>query len=377
MKIAYISGSYLPSRQANSIHVMRMSEAMASLGHDVTLYARRGEIDGQSMNVAQLHEFYDVPGTAGLAILPKSRFAQGREFWYALSLRRRISQQKPDLIYGRHTLGLFACRHIARTVYEIHSVRSGLTELIERRLIRSRGFAGVVSITQKLSEDFQHQHSYEAPIHVEPDAVNPVDYDTITPISLPGVDRLKVGYCGHLYPGRGGEFLVELARMLPQMDFHLVGGEPSDIERCQKLSDGLSNLIFHDFVRPQSIPQFLKAFDILVAPYQDRVQAFGKENIAKWISPMKLFEYMDAGKPIVVSDLPVLREVVTHGKTAWMVSTGDLQQWKAALLQLQDVTQRQSLGMAAQKLVRSDFTWNARAQRIFKRLSTTAEMSDS
>ena len=262
---------------------MRMAEALASLGHEVTLYARRGEIDGQAMNLADVQDFYDVTGTARLAILSKSRFAQGREFWYALDLRRRIARQSPDLIYGRHTLGLFACRHLAHTVYEIHSVRSGLTELIERRLIRSPGFDGVVSITQRLSEDFQRQHSYDGPIHVEPDAVNPVDYDAVTPISLPANGRLKIGYCGHLYPGRGGEFLVELARLLPQMDFHLVGGEPTDIERCQKLSAELSNLVFHGFVRPQEIPQFLKAFDILVAPYQDHVQAFGKENIAKWI----------------------------------------------------------------------------------------------
>ena len=92
---------------------------------------------------------------------------------------------------------------------------------------------------------------------------------------------------------------------------------------------------------------------------------------------MKLFEYMDAGKPIVVSDLPVLREVLTSGQTARMVPTGDLHQWKAALLRLQDVAERESLGFAAQELVRRDFTWNARAQRILERFTTTAEMSDS
>jgi len=371
MRIAYISGSYLPSRQANSIHVMRMTDALARLGHEVTLYARTGATDGnnQSPSTQSLREYYGVSGAAKVRLVPTLRFAQGRELLYAWQLRRLVTEEKPDLLYGRHVMGLVACQQVAPIAYEIHSIRSGLSAFLESRLLQAKQFSGIVSITHKLADDFRSQHQVKTTIAVEPDAVDCVDYDLIDPVSLPGAGRLAVGYCGHLYPGRGGEFLIELAGSLPEIDFHLVGGEDIDIERCRDLARGLPNLHFHGFVQPQRIPKYLKAFDVLVAPYQQQVQAFGKENIAKWISPMKLFEYMDAGKPIVVSDLSVLHEVITDQEIARLVPAGNLNAWTSALRDLLDSGQRERLGIAAKELVRRRYTWTSRAERILQHLA--------
>lgn len=368
MKIAYISGSYLPSRQANSIHVMRMTSAMARLGHDVTLYAREsstGESSkGESMN--ELAGHYGVAANVRIMRLPVARAVYGRELSYAWRLRKLVSRDRPDLVYGRHLAGLMATVGMGPTIYEVHSLRAGINPWMERLLLRHRNLKAVVAITAALAGDFSRRHHPRAPVLIEPDAVDPTTYELIQPMTLSGTGRLRIGYCGHLYPGRGGELLVEIARRRPDYDLHLVGGEPRDIARLTERTQGLTNLYFHGFVAPQQVPAYLSAMDVLAAPYQTRVEAAGRENTVRWMSPMKLFEYLDAGKPIVISDLPAITEVVVHDETALLTPPDSVDAWCAAIDRLQDGELRARLGRNGQEFVRRRFTWEQRAQRVLR-----------
>lgn len=89
------------------------------------------------------------------------------------------------------------------------------------------------------------------------------------------------------------------------------------------------------------------------------------QQFAYYTSPLKLFEYMAAGRAIVASDLPGWADVVTHGKTALLVPAGDVDALAAAIQQLYDDAHlRESLGTQAQLHVRQHYTWAARAQQI-------------
>jgi glycosyltransferase involved in cell wall biosynthesis len=98
-------------------------------------------------------------------------------------------------------------------------------------------------------------------------------------------------------------------------------------------------------------------------PYQQKVAASSGGDIARYLSPMKLFEYMACGRAIVSSNLPVLREILSPS-TAILLPPGDQESWVQAIVSLrEDPTTCQQLGAAAKREVVA-YTWEARASRI-------------
>jgi glycosyltransferase involved in cell wall biosynthesis len=107
--------------------------------------------------------------------------------------------------------------------------------------------------------------------------------------------------------------------------------------------------------------------DILIAPYGPRVAHSGTGDISRWMSPLKIFEYMAAARPIVTSDLPVLREVLRNNETALLCQPGDVQAYVAALRRLAaDFDLRNKLGSAGRDLLEAKYTWENRAKRVFE-----------
>lgn len=180
-----------------------------------------------------------------------------------------------------------------------------------------------------------------------------------------------VGYIGHLYPGKGMETIAALAPLCPWATFHIVGGYSEDIEKWQVETKNLPNITFHGFQQQTALPGFLAAFDAVLAPYQRKVYGHkGTSNLADWMSPLKLFEYMAAGKPILCSDLPVLREVLTDRRNGLLCTPEDIQAWQKALETLcDDFDLAQKLGRQAKQDFLEHYTWDARARSIIEILS--------
>lgn len=185
--------------------------------------------------------------------------------------------------------------------------------------------------------------------------------------SLGDSKKFQVGYIGHLYPGKGMEIISLLASRLPQMDFHVVGGMDEDIARWQQTGTA-PNLHFHGFVRHADLPWYFENFDVLLAPYQKTVMGIGRKNDnAPWMSPLKLFEYMASEKAIICSDLPVLREILTHKKDALLIPPEDIEAWMGALLTLKDNSElRKGLAISAKEKFLARHTWEKRAGEVLR-----------
>jgi len=196
-----------------------------------------------------------------------------------------------------------------------------------------------------------------------PDAADPMT----TAEADPGDSerRVRVGYVGSLYPGRGVELILEIARRVPEHDFEVVGGTDEDLERLRGLECS-SNVTFHGFVEHGDLEACYSRLDVLLMPYQRRVLAFtGRSDISRWFSPMKMFEYMAAGRPIVASDLPVLREVLRDGENALLVNPDDIEGWVVALRRLAEhPALRRSLAQTALGEFTRLHTCDARARLV-------------
>ena len=108
--------------------------------------------------------------------------------------------------------------------------------------------------------------------------------------------------------------------------------------------------------------------DVLVMPYQQMV-SIGPVNsdTSKWMSPLKMFEYMASKVTIISSDLPVLREVLSDSVNCLMVKCDDVNAWCRALKSLQsDALLRKKLSDQAFADVINKYTWDMRASKISK-----------
>ncbi len=358
LSIAYFSGSKIPSRAANSVHVMSMCAALARTGHEVVLAA----IEGDEAVAGDDFETYGVAprfrivkhAMSSRGVLARLGYARA-----APTLLRRVIE--PNLVYGRHLLSLsVASRWGVPVVFETHQAPSRLERLVERRLFRRRNFARLVVISEALADEYRRCHPGLAAqrILVAPDAADlPDSTDDDEAVSIRREGRLQVGYVGHLYPGKGVEMVAALARNMPDVDFHVVGGTEADLARWRARVNGNggngSNLVFHGHVPAGRTEAYRRAVDVLLAPYKAVVHAAGcRAEIGRWMSPLKIFEYMGSGRAMIVSDLPVLREIVTDGVTALLARPDDVDAWVGAVERLRDPTLRQELaGRARARLV--------------------------
>ena len=211
----------------------------------------------------------------------------------------------------------------------------GLHEPLARDLFRQPSFRGLIVITHALKTFYQDRFpELTDRIHVVPDAADPPLRDG-PPFQLAPLADFRVGYAGHLYAGKGAEIIVQLAERLPKIGFHVLGGYDKDVAHWEAKARGLGNIEFYGF-RPQGeVSAFLQQLDVVVAPYLRQVDTFGGGNdIAAWMSPLKLFEYMAHGLPIVSSDLPALREVLENESNALLCDPDDIGAWVSAIERL-------------------------------------------
>ena len=372
MRIAYISGSVIPSRFANGVHVMRMCGAFAALGHEVSLIVpecRRSVIE--TMGEDGVHAFYGVASGFEILRVPDYPFrggfvATGRS---AARLAQRIGA---DLVFARSIAGAyFALRYGMEVVYETHfpdGQRRRVSGYLARRVTSSSRLGGLVVISEPLRQHFlcagvpghlilRLPDGADAPLTEARPALGETD----------GRGRLRVGYVGHLYPGRGIELILDLARRAPWAEFGLVGGLEADVERWRRSAKDLVNVTFHGFVAPAEADDYRLSFDVLIAPYQNKVavNSTGSGDTAAWMSPLKIFEYMSCARPIVCSNLPVLREVLSHGHNALLCSPADASDWLDALERLRtDPDLRRLLAANARADFEARYSWRGRARKI-------------
>jgi glycosyltransferase involved in cell wall biosynthesis len=174
-------------------------------------------------------------------------------------------------------------------------------------------------------------------------------------------------YAGRLHTmgmSKGLDVFVEAAAQVEGIVFLLVGGPDEQVAelRARWLSLGLppEDFVAVGTVPPKDVPRYLAAADVCL------ITSPQNEFFANETSPMKLFEYMMAGRAIIASDLPSTREVVRHGESAWLVPPSDVTALAEALRHLRDdVTLRRKLGAQA-AMDALQYTWQARAERILR-----------
>lgn len=372
MKIAMIGSAKIPSRSANSIQIMKMTQAYKKLGHEVTLYL---PTTNDSATWKSLAQHYGLSTRFDIKYLPANRFLRGYDF--ALQTVRQVRRDGMQIIHTRHPQSAaWASDFGIPIIFELHDLPSGaLGPRLLRLFHTGSGGRALVVITQALAKALKKKYRYlknSELMQVHPDGIDIERYQNLPGPSaarqqLKLEDSFTVGYTGHLYEGRGIELILALAKALPAINFLLVGGRAVDIDRyrMKNAEEKLKNVNIVGFVANAELPLYQSASDILLMPYQAKVSASSGGDIASFLSPMKMFEYLGAARPILASDLAVFSEILDE-QNAWRLPAQDLDAWISAIQRLEtDSKLRKSYAEAAGKSAQA-FTWEKRAEAILK-----------
>jgi glycosyltransferase involved in cell wall biosynthesis len=396
MNIVYISADFgvpISGYKGASVHVREMIAAWHKAGHTVCVIS-------PAMEPATHEAFLPLPAAAhhlricqeleGLDTFlgMKTRIRQElRNLLYNLTLYEKalpyLQSHQVDCIYERYSLFSYAGIRLARAfgvphilevnaplAYEQEKMRGlEMKELAcqtERRIMR--GTDAVIVVSRRLQEFVASCGVPAAHIHILPNAVDPQRFATAdhgaairTQLQLDG--KRVIGFVGSLKPWHGTATLCKAFHALhataPYTHLLIIGDGPEreTLEgyiRSNKLNNAVT---FTGNVSYESIPEYIAAMDITVAPYNP------SDNF--YYSPIKIFEYMIMGKPIVAGRIGQVEEVIIDGETGVLFEPGNITQLTAALAHLTtNASLCHGLGARAQAWVQQERTWDNNARRV-------------
>lgn len=377
MKLAYISPSVLPSRSANSIHVTQQCDALAKEGARVTLFAKRESRDTGGLRAAVKAAYgVDFGGVELRTVY--TPFERANNFVIAAHALLHVLFSRFDAVLSRNLFASFFLAVFSRVplIIEVHQVEQGFRGRLQRIACR-RPRVIVVTISERLRADMQAAIGADRRVDIRvfhdaaPDSLGPItevereawrrEY-----LDYPADEgRFICAYVGHLYPGRGIEIIESLARGLPEVLFLVIGGTERDIAD-KRAGNTSPNLRFLGHVPHPVARAAMNSADVLLMPYQVKVSiGLAGSDTARWMSPMKMFEYMASGTAFVASDIEVLREVLNDGENVLLVPPAEIDAWRAAIVKLRgDMALREALARRAYDDYQTHYTWRRRAERI-------------
>lgn len=385
MNLLYISQSEIPSKSANSIHVMKMCSAFAknkSVNVDLFCLNKYNEID----KVNDIFKFYLVKKNFNILKLDVSNIWFLRELKTLLFIIYRVLIKKYDIIYSRSIqlswiLGVLGIR----SVLEVHSPPSNKTFKILSNILKTNKIAKFIVINNALKKYFTSNFNINQNLEIIvcPDAADELVIEQKKFKNLK-IKKNSVGYLGHLYQGRGIDLIIRLSENLPNNNFYIVGGDNAYLQSWKKKVKS-KNIFFLGFKNQLDCNHLRKKFDILIAPYQKKVYVHGSINqetkknktleTSEWMSPLKLFEYMSAKKPIITSNLKSINEILTNNHDAILCDPENFDEWKKAIeIVNRDKNFAKKISHNAYNKFNNKFTWSIRAKTIlaeYKKLNIT------
>jgi glycosyltransferase involved in cell wall biosynthesis len=367
MKIAFIASSQVPSTTANSIQVMKVCQSAAALGHEARLW-----VPGSSDTPwATLQSHYGLSHSFDIQWQPTQQIL--KRYDLAITAINQAIAWKADLVYTwlPQAAVLALMRHVP-AILEVHDLPSGrMGPHLFKQFLRQRGRKRLLAITQALYDRLRAEYHFNLGDHEYRIAPNGADLerykglpDPVEARKILGLrDGLTVGYTGHFYSGRGMDLLLKLIPSLPELNFLFVGGQPEKVItwRAHMQQSNYNNVQTTGFIDSLQLPLYQAAADILLMPYEQVIAGSSGGNSAEICSPMKMFDYMAAGRAILTSDLPVLHEVLNQAN-AMFCAPNDVEGWRSSLLRLAgDADLRQRLGTQAKRDAER-YSWNARAR---------------
>ncbi len=378
MKVAYVcmdSGVPVFGNKGCSIHIQEVTRSLIHRRAQIDLFAcRLGGLPPKDLEGIRLHEL-PIPKCKPIE-RERLAIAHNRDLLYTLG-----SKGPFDLIYERYSLW----SHSAM-VYALKNKIPGILEvnapLIEEQVkhrylldqstaenITSRVFDAatiIVAVSQSVAEYLNNYPVTKGKVHVISNGVNPDSFPKYVKPSRPVPDEtFTVGYVGTLKPWHDTTTLLEAFILMHQEYSNtrllIVGDGPGRdrLEQRVKSSKVVGSVEFTGPVDPTEIPGLIASMDVAVAPYKNL------ENF--YFSPLKVFEYMAAGLPVIASKIGQLTELIEDGNNGILIAPEDPKAMTEAFDKLRrNPDLRKLMGQEARNCILNNYTWDLQVDRILE-----------
>ncbi|HEY5173116.1 MAG TPA: glycosyltransferase family 4 protein [Acidimicrobiia bacterium] len=390
--LIYLANARLPTEKAHGHAIVKMCEAYAREGARVELWHPRRQQGDARLSAMSVFEFYDVPRTfrvrtlKNLDVIPAERWLPKpfhralvgvHDFAWARYAAHLVKRDRPTLCHTRDAgIAFWTARANTPTILEVHDPPAGPRRGLVRRTAERTSLRGVVALTEGSRASLEALGVPRSKIIVLGSAVDTEPYERLPSRAecrrehgLP-LDRPIIGYIGRFRTmglEKGLTTLVKAAAMLEAARTEealllCVGGPMDEVSGYLRIAHEYGGRVddfrFVDRVPSSEIPSWIRACDIGVVPSP------GTRRFAQFASPMKLFEFMAGGVPMVVTDLPALSDTLTHGRNSWLVPPDDPKALADGLAHLlSDPELRNRLADQAKQDV-GRHTWRARAATL-------------
>jgi len=385
MKLIYVVNARMPTDKAHGHQIATMCNEYAQLGHEVELWVptRKNPI------TEDVFEYYDLPRSFTVRYIPTFDFIQfekmiGRyggllqvpsflvSFLAFLAFKHpkrdvHFLSRNPDIVWVASRLGY-------STVYECH-------DWFRRHTKRSLWFLkkayGVIATNALIAQEFLDRGFQKEQVHVAPNGVS-LERFALSMSKEEALDRLDISdalknVCREssvlMYTGsyttmgvdKGIDLVLEALASLPHTSFIAVGGAEWEVQKYQEVASKLGvteRCHFEGRVSQDDIAIYQQIADILVMPFPK------KAHYERHMCPLKMFEYMASGRPIIASRLPSIQQVLKHETNAVLIDPGDAVVFTEVV---QSLAKDDYLSKRLAKVALADVskhTWRQRAVRI-------------
>lgn len=397
MKLLCVFNARIPTEKAHGVQIMKMCEAFAGHGLDVELVVPRRVQTAQMRQVKSVWEYYGICQRFKLTRLPSLDFLFLDPYlpscwaylpFYVQALTFHVCAmfysllRQGEIFYSREWMFFLfwlPWRWLRKRtlVLEEHTFphRGGWGARLH--LAVSRRVDRLIVITEGLRERYVAVGIPAERVLVAPDGVDRARFENLPDrdearrqVGLP-LRKTIVGYVGRFHTlgmSKGLDTLIESASLLREWDSEIVlcfvGGPPENFSALRALTHqhGLSAdaLILVDRVPLLKVPFYMRAFDVCVMPFPRT------EHYAYYMSPLKMFEYMASGTPIVATDLPSIQEILRDGENAILITPDNPDSLAQGLRRVLDDP---TLAKRIARQARGDvwkYDWHRRAKSIIE-----------
>ena len=368
MRIFYITNARMPTEKAHGLQIAKMCEVFGSMGHEVTLVVprRQNPLDAETFSFYGLKPTFSLVQLGIIDALVFVRFLGPFAHWLtALSFFLRallVRPPKDTLIYSRspEIAWLFHARGY-KTVCEVHDWPDSKEKIFLHFL---RHVDLIPCNSGGTQSEFLEKGFSQAVV-----APNGVDLDFFkTGVTKEksqqrlGVDLQKkvVMYVGALEAWKGIHTLLAATKDLgSEYQTVIVGGRDEEVK---VLKSEYPHALFLGYRPYRELPWVQQAADVLVVPNDP-----ASIESEKYTSPIKIFAHMTSGVPIIASDLPSIREVLSESN-AFLFKAGDAAGLQNIIGRVMADADAERVAITAQKDV-AGYTWQKRATMILNELA--------
>jgi glycosyltransferase involved in cell wall biosynthesis len=357
MRISYIAEINIPNNSAYVQHVMKMCDEF-SKNYQTTLFV----ISKNNYSFAQIKKDYLLRNSFKIICMTNTlilnSFTNRIRFYFFI---------KKNLFSGEH---LIISRSIVSSLMlsffgilnflEIHNNLSGITKYLFKlfNFFNFNKKIFFIFIHKNLSKLLNVKKKYL----ILDDSVKIEDF-----YKKNKKNTFDCTYVGSLYKGKGLEIIEYLAKEFPHINFHVFGSLET-VDLTKKERKLYKNIIFHGFLPYCKIPSILMNSKILLMPYLEKVHVRSSNlEVSKFMSPLKLFEYLASRKIILASKLSVYSHILKHNYNSILASPSDYYDWKNKFNKIIYNIAHYSYLKKNAYITAKKYTWKNRAEIIIEK----------